>query len=250
MTGCIKPFSENESIWDNVKSALLRRILWQRKTKYFSILKSIPEHYSISCGYHSNCLKNFTAVPNTIGKIDKPESSQSATRTRSQLGSTSTASSSGVLQAICIFCDKSRKKNEKLGQNECRDTEIRIREAANQLNDVALFSKFGEYLFGEGPDFVALEVKYHHSCKRTYLNKVRSISTPSKGHNIRETAFKSLMKYIQSSVIDNDQPEMVNSLLERYKNIYRDNGGDTCDLEHYSIQSCVGVYIIPLMNMY
>ena len=30
---------------------------------------------------------------------------------------------------------------------------------------------------------------------------------------------------------------MVNSILERYKNIYRDNGGDTCDLEHYSIQS-------------
>ena len=46
MTGCIKSFSENESIWDNVKSALLRRISWQRKTKYEPILKSIPEHFN------------------------------------------------------------------------------------------------------------------------------------------------------------------------------------------------------------
>ena len=122
---------------------------------------SLPEHYSISRGYHSNCLQNFTAVPNTI---DKPESSQTATRTRSQLGSPS-AGSSGFLQRICIFCDKSRKRNENLGENESRDTEIRIREAGNLLSDVGLLSKFGEYLFGEASDFVALGEKYHHTSK-------------------------------------------------------------------------------------
>ena len=61
---------------------------------------------------------------------------------QSQLGSPSAGSSACVLQRICIFCDKRRNKNEKLGQKKSWDTEIRIREAANQLNNVALLSKF------------------------------------------------------------------------------------------------------------
>ena len=34
------------------------------------------------------------------------------------------------------------------------------REASSQLNDIVLLSKAGDYLFDEGPDFVALEVNY------------------------------------------------------------------------------------------
>ena len=39
------------------------------------------------------------------------------------------------------------------------------------LNDESIILKIGNYNFGEGPDFVAKEVHYHHECKRNYLHK-------------------------------------------------------------------------------
>ena len=104
--GDIKLFSQNDSIWQNMRLALQRRMILQKKTKYDHLLKSIPEYYSNSRGYHSNCLKNFTAVPCIAGPS---ESSKISTLTRSQVEGPST-SSSGVLPPICIFCNQIRKK--------------------------------------------------------------------------------------------------------------------------------------------
>ena len=46
------------------------------------------------------------------------------------------------------------------------DVQISIREAANKLEDENIKRKVGNYEYKEGPDFIALEEKYHHEWKR------------------------------------------------------------------------------------
>ena len=58
------------------------------------------------------------------------------------------------------------------------DVEISIREAANKLEGESIKRKIGNYKYTEGPDFIALEVKYHE-CKTEYLNKVRNTNSNS-----------------------------------------------------------------------
>ena len=63
---------------------------------------------------------------------------------------------------------------EKTWENEKHETELAIQQQAKMLNDESMILKIGNYnFFGEGPDFVAKEVYYHHKCKRNYLHKKR-----------------------------------------------------------------------------
>ena len=94
-----------------------------------------------------------------------------------------------------MFCNKKRKKFKgrwlSLGSCEKFDVEISIREAANKLEDENIKRKIGNYKYKDGPDFIALEVKYHHECKREYLNKVRNTKSNSTSeqsmYNIRKS---------------------------------------------------------------
>ena len=96
---------------------------------------------------------------------------------RSTISSSSKPSSSGVFLAKCIFCDKGKKKiKEKLiypGKCKKNETEVNIRDISTILNDENIQLKVRNYEFGEGPDFTALHVHYHHECKIEYLNKYR-----------------------------------------------------------------------------
>ena len=66
------------------------------------------------------------------------------------------------------FVIKEGKKLEVHGKNlekiEKHETEIAIRNKAKMLNDESIILKIGNYNFGEGPDFVAKELHYHHEC--------------------------------------------------------------------------------------
>ena len=68
-----------------------------------------------------------------------------------------------------ILC-KGRKKYKgnitDIGKCETFDAEVTIRNAAKYLKDETLLAKLGSYEFGNGPDFAAMEAKYHHACKR------------------------------------------------------------------------------------
>ena len=124
---------------------------------------------------------------------------------RSQKETPSSAcSSSGILPAVCIFCGISRKRNEKLRSNETYSAEARIREVAHQLDDTQLLSKLGDYMFGEGPGFVALEVQYRHSCKHDYLNKIKHSSASSKHTIVKDKTFKFVVNHIHTSVLKAD----------------------------------------------
>ena len=185
----------------------------------------------------TQCHKNFTAVPANVGCVTHVNLSPTSTLTRSQReSSASTSASSGILPPLCIFCGINCKRNEKLGSNETRSAESRIREVAHQLGDILLFSKVGDYMFGEGPDFVALEVKYHHSCKRDYLNKIKHTSS-SKHTIMKDKAFKFVVNHIRRSIIKADQPELATSVMQRYIDAFVSNGGDVDDIQDYTVQS-------------
>ena len=70
-----------------------------------------------------------------------------------------------------------KKIKEKLvspGKCEKCETENSTSDAATILDDENIQLKVANYKFSEGPDFIALEVHYHHKCKRKYLNKYRN----------------------------------------------------------------------------
>ena len=144
---------------------------------------SLPEVFQINDGYHSACYRKYTAY-NANGIII--ETTMTSVSTRS--ATTTTASKrTSVFEDLCTFCNKERKeiKGKWCTPGKCEqfETEINIKEAANTLNDNELKSKIGNYKFSEGPDFVALEVQYHHQCKRDYLNKARDYKRKTKNEN-------------------------------------------------------------------
>ena len=47
---------------------------------------------------------------------------------------------------------------------EKHETEIVFPNKVKILNDESMILKIGNYNFGEGPDFVAKGVHYHHEC--------------------------------------------------------------------------------------
>ena len=144
---------------------------WLKQTKYGKLLINFPESHHPAFGYHTSCYKNFTAVPKAL--CSNPSSTeelgckQTRSESRSQRGS-----SSGVLVAKCIFCNCIKHNNFKVVTSLDPSAEIKIRMAARELHDEDLLLKTGSYVHGSGPDFTALEMKYHKACYRTYLNKV------------------------------------------------------------------------------
>lgn len=155
------------------------------------------------------------------------------TRSQSELPATSTT---GVLKPVCIFCNLERKGMEKemIRSSQSFNSEDKIRVAALYHNDKMLLDKIGHYIFGDGPDFVALEAKYHHSCRRDYLNRTRPKSGNSKNTNFRDKAFKALELHVKQSIIDADIPELASSLMTLLKEYGNIDGEDNADFSYYN----------------
>ena len=71
-----------------------------------------------------------------------------------------------------------------------------------------------------GVDLIAKEVRYHHSCKSTYiLSAGRAAKTARVTGEVtsKDTeAFSQICEYIEKSVIMNKRPELMTSVYERY----------------------------------
>ena len=109
-----------------------------------------------------------------------------------------------------LFCDKTRKfkrgKKEHLGSSE--NAEINIKDAAKKLDDYVILAKFGDI------NFVSKEVKYHHSCRKAYINKAdRTVDNVPDYEDAHRIAFELLSKYIQMSIADGKIAELLTSLL-------------------------------------
>ena len=114
-------------------------------------------------------------------------------------------SNTNILPATCIFCDKKRKKNKQKWEDLSKcEAEANIRPAVKDLNDKNLL--FGDYEFGDGPDFTAMEVQYHHQpCRKEYINKWHNIKRSLKGRVdpeviAKQKAKKEIIAYIAALV--------------------------------------------------
>ena len=102
----------------------------------------------------------------------------------------------------------------------------------------------GNCEFGDGPDFIALEVHYHHECKREYLSKSwnrkkeiakrNSFNIESKAKSV---AVDKIIRYISTSIIAGNKPEFLSTVLERYKQVYLAQEGASKDVMSYPAQS-------------
>ena len=145
----------DEVRWEKLRTVVSIRKKLLKVTKYDSIVNNYPDELEDTFGYHTICLKNFTAVP----KIFDDTSSSSKSNIQRRSSKPEIFSPTGVLPPKCIFCYTVRSSGESFGDSQTIDAEKMIREAAIQLNDVSLLSKIGNYMYNEGPDFCALEVK-------------------------------------------------------------------------------------------
>ena len=209
--GNIKLFSENFDKWLKVQECLGRRRDQYGKSKYNRTMESLGRSFELHHGYHSKCYKNFTAISETQNQVQ----SSSVTRNCRSRKSSDRPSRTSILPPECIFCGKVRKKFKgkwiELGKSETFNAEINIRTAAKELNDQSLLRKIGTYDFGCGPDFPAMEARYHHQCKKDYLNKLRNMRNSKQneenvGNKAKKCALKDIITKITIDVIEKKQP--------------------------------------------
>ena len=200
----------------------------------------MPDVFNENQGYHTHCYKNFSAIATT--EKDTGEEEPQITKMMRSSTLKLESSSTGCLEPICIFCKKDRKKVkgkwENLGSNESINAEINVRNTAIALNDQPLLLQIGNYQHGEGPDFVAKEVKYHHSCRKNYINSTRTNKKNEDNHMsiIKVKAINYIKEYIQTNIIGKNSSEFVENLLIRYKTYYNSLGGNPDDFKNYKVQ--------------
>ena len=210
----IKIFDSDK--WSKVKDAVQKRLSRPQasSSKYWSLLTKLPDNLSNACGYHSTCYSRFTAISGEISNEDSTVDINQHALLRSQ-NPVKSVTTSGVFPKVCIFCNMSRKQKQRkelpLISCEYDSSELRVKEAAEVLNDHIMLTKIGSI------GFHSKEVKYHNEFKRNYLNIACRASKPANIVNTaNEKAFLYLCAYIQSSVIDNNRPECLTSLHLHY----------------------------------
>ena len=204
--------------WTKVKTCDSARRKLFRDSRYFAI--GLPDNPSDTDGYHSQCYRNVTAIRQTERDDVHTEPSTSGPPghvLRSEFEHVS-VSSTGIFPRLCLFCncsEKSAGKNkptEKLGSCEVLERAESMKHAAQILCDAKLLTR------KTGIDLVAKEVKYHHSCRKAYLQRAQrctseALNEKSQAH---ESAFIELKSYIQQALIDNEGAELLTSLHKRY----------------------------------
>ncbi len=217
ITADVKYFDEDS--WNKVKTADEQRHQLLKNSKYFTV--KLPDEYDETIGYHVECYKNFTAVRhNPVGESGTATPKQHVLR--SDMQPSSSTSSSGIFLEKCLFCNSVRKsqgggKIEHLGSCEMDSGAENIRKAALALNDDVMLAKIA------GVDFFAKEVKYHHSCRKAYLNRAQradlsKCKQKSAKTSRHDEAFEGLKSYICVTLVENEGAELLTSLHTRYMN--------------------------------
>ena len=77
-------------------------------------------------------------------------------------------------------------------------------------------------------DFVAKEVKYHHTCRRQYLKSAEQLLKEQDNEDAElscnEKAFYAVSLHVQSSVLENKHAELMSSVYAHYLNVLSDEG--------------------------
>ena len=128
-----------------------------------------------------------------------------------------------------------------MGTAETFNAEINIRNAAKGLNDQELLRKIGTYDFCFCPDFPAMEVQYHHQCKKEYFNKFsfecRQKEGSRKDKKAKKIAFSNIIKMVNNNFIGKNNPMQLADLLDRDKTVYFDEGDDEIKSQRFNVQN-------------
>ena len=213
---------------------------YSKFTKSSSLIEDYLEYLSLI-----TCIIVSATVNRTSFKTKTKAEISTMMTTRSNIRPSE--SNTNILPATCIFCDKKRKKNkqkwEDLSKCESYEAEASIRRAAKDLNDKNLLLKIGDYEFGDGPDFTAMEVQYHHQpCRKEYINKWHNIERSLKGREdpeviAKQKAKKEIIANIAALVIKQGKPLYIADALTRYKQLNVANGGSMERIQAYTTQN-------------
>ena len=190
--------------------------------------------------YHRSCYKQFSAVR----IYEKPSSSKHLApllteETRSSSGMITTGKeSTNLLDAVCIFCNRSRKQINKRDESLCKckteDGVARIKDDAKNSNNEHLIR-----LLDSGVDLIAQEAYYHKSCRKLFdkavkNNKKEDASGSRTMHNV---AFNRLEVELRKQIIECNTAMLLPQIYDLYKHIYVEAGGNLEDLTGYTNQS-------------
>ncbi|KAK6168761.1 hypothetical protein SNE40_019944 [Patella caerulea] len=213
----------------------------RQKTKSKYSVIELPNIIDETVGYHVECYRKFTAVsitPSTKPSEQASEvhviegditnaapSTSSDSQDRRPLRSTAPdlkdKPGTNVFEKKCIFCLKYARKHHgrklKLVKVETQNLEQNVRKFAIDLNDEALLDRI------RGVDFIAKEVTYHSQCRIDYQKRAevpnRTKGKASPWHKIREShekAFGIICKFIQESIIEDENVYTTKELYNQY----------------------------------
>ena len=196
--GNIKAFADNFESWEKVQRCVDARKRSQKTSKYTTLIQELPKVFKPDYGYHSACYSKFTWVKSKDIEISDSKAPVIFTRSNISLPN-SDKSNANILPAICIFCGKTRKKHKQKWQSlskcESYEIEVSIRRTAKGLDDTNPLTKVGDYEFGDGPDFAAMEVHNNNEpCKVDYVNRYKNLSRSKKKAEDPEIIAKKVSK--------------------------------------------------------
>ena len=220
--------------WNKILNIVGKRKQWLKVTKYDKLIAAFPPALLPHHRYHSSCYKNFSAVPK--GSVTSTEATSSTGKQTRAETSKHRGTSSGTLKQTCTLCGNLRHKGKYPYWSLDPGAEAKIRNAAREKDDKKLLLMIGDYLFGEGPDFTAIEVKYHKQCYTDYLNSVRP-STEQKNSKLKKIASEELLSHVQKVVIEKNTPVFASSLMQVYHDSFITHGGEKEVTEKYSVQN-------------
>ena len=186
------------------------------------------EIYTKTVLWHKNCYKSYTSRTNLerfqrslsvntsktpLANIPEHEVLNDRAATRQSLGSTP------VDWSLCLFCQKTKFKGERLLINLCtKQAEQSLRNAADVLKDDFLKRKIAL------PDLIAQEAKYHKVCHQNYLSAANRVTLPAKDRTVYEKAFDKVKEIVDVKIIRECRAIEMSTLREQYEDFLIDGG--------------------------
>ncbi len=185
-------------------------------SKYFDLCKCLPDNRQETYGYHSTCYSNFTSISMTThGAPDNDYGDSAVEKVTSDAYKAILRSQIEPFLKPASTSKRKRcgSKTELVGHCETTEAALKIKATAEKINDFKLLAKISDV------SFCAKEIKYHHTCRKEYLNKVQSSkSTSEKAEKqyAHDKAFRAIVDYVSDVVINAFCPKTLKFVFEKY----------------------------------
>lgn len=160
--------SFEESTWQRVKQVDAFRRSQNRLSK--CLVVKIPEVNCDNIGYHRDCYNSFTVI--SIPNVLSDEPAQTKPMLRSDIDQPMLCSF-GIFPPICLFCGHKQKSKDVIRKRVLEVVKFTLQKRLSTmlqcLDDREMSARIS------GIDMITKEVKYHHSCRKAFLNNAASM---------------------------------------------------------------------------